>query len=137
MTTAAPTQRRIKAAVSTSALHSLAGKLSLALIVLLPIALYAPFFTEPFEGDEGVYATIAQHMLHGALPYRDFFDHKPPLIYGWYGVSFLLFGENVLAPRIIASLAWSATTLLVFVEGQMIFGRRQAYIAASVFAASC
>jgi len=40
----------------------------------------------PFSGsipgtDSSVFLTIGQGMLHGKLPYADFFDHKGPLIY--------------------------------------------------------
>ena len=59
-------------------------------------------------------------MLHGYLPYRDIFDHKPPLIYVWYAASFLLFGQNIVAPRILAALTWSATTFLVYVQGKLL-----------------
>ncbi len=90
----------------------------------------------PFERDEGAYATIAQGLLHENVPYRDLFDNKPPLIYGWYAFSFLLFGENIVAPRIIAALLLSATTLAVFGQARMLFTRSAAYVAAGAFAFS-
>ena len=31
--------------------------------------------------DSGVFLYVAQQMLHGQVPYRDVWDHKPPLIY--------------------------------------------------------
>jgi len=56
---------------------------SLALlgVLVLPFLLAAPFLNEPFEKDEGTYATVARGLLDGQLPYRDLFDHKPPLVY--------------------------------------------------------
>src|SRR5215471_11509598 len=131
--TTATAQRRPRATSLTNLLRGLTGKLVLPLILLTPILLFAPFFTEPFEGDEGAYGTIAQQMLHGYLPYRDIFDHKPPLVYVWYAVSFLIFGQNIVAPRIVAALSWSATTFLVYVQGKLLLPRRQALIAAAVF----
>src|SRR5581483_4911341 len=131
--TTATAERRPRAASLTTLLRGLGGRLLLAAIVCMPILLFAPFFTEPFEGDEGAYGTIAQQMLHGYLPYRDIFDHKPPLVYVWYAVSFLIFGQNIIAPRILAALSWSATTMLVYVQGKLLLGRRQALIAAAVF----
>jgi hypothetical protein len=88
----------------------------------------------PFERDEGVYATIAQGLLEGKVPYRDLFDNKPPLVYGWYAFSFLLFGESVVAPRIVAALLLSVTTLSLFGQARMVFPRAVAYLAAGVFA---
>jgi hypothetical protein len=106
-------------------------------ILLIPVLLYLPFLQEPFEGDEGAYGTIAQGLLNGQLPYRDLFDHKPPLVYVWYAASFLLFGENIVAPRIAAAAVWSVTTLLVFIQAKLILTKRQAYIASFLFAMSC
>lgn len=108
----------------------------LVLLCLLPILLYLPTLGAPFERDEGTYATIAQGLLHENVPYRDLFDNKPPLIYGWYAFSFLLFGENIVAPRIIAALLLSATTLAVFGQARMLFTRSAAYVAAGAFAFS-
>src|SRR5690349_12406216 len=115
MTTAAPA-RPSSDVPAFSTLRAIASRLMLPAILIIPILLFVPFLKEPFEGDEGAYGTIAQQMLHGALPYRDLFDHKPPLIYVWYAASFLLFGENIIAPRIAAAAVWSVTTLLVFIQ---------------------
>lgn len=105
-------------------------------ICVLPVVLYLPFLSEPFERDEGVYATIAQGLLGGHLPYRDLFDHKPPLIYGWYSLSFLAFGENVQAPRIMASLVLSVTSFGVFQTARLLISERAGMIAAAIFGAS-
>src|SRR5512138_2100097 len=133
MTTAAPA-RPSSDLPALSTFRAIASRLMLPAIVLIPVLLNLPFFEEPFEGDEGAYGTIAQQMLHGALPYRDLFDHKPPLIYVWYAVSFLLFGENIIAPRIAAAAVWSATTLLVYFQAKLLLTKRQALIAAFLFA---
>ncbi len=105
-------------------------------ICLLPVLLYLPFLAEPFDRDEGVYATIAQGLLHGQAPYRDLFDHKPPLIYGWYALSFAGFGENVAAPRIMASLTLSLTTFGVYRVAHMLLSEREGYAAAAIFGLS-
>lgn len=116
--------------------RSLIETLPLVVICLLPVVLYLPFLRAPFERDEGVYATIAQGLLGGQVPYRDLFDNKPPLVYGWYAFSFLLFGETVVAPRIVASVLLSFTTLSLFGQARMMFPRGVAYAAAAMFAVS-
>src|SRR2546428_13066716 len=88
----------------------------------------------PLERDEGVYATIAQRLLRGDVPYRDLFDNKPPIVYGWYAFSFLVFGEGVAAPRIVAALLLSFTTLATFGEARMLFPCRVAYLGAGACA---
>ncbi|MPZ23297.1 MAG: hypothetical protein GEU28_07090 [Dehalococcoidia bacterium] len=104
------------------------GLLMAALVLLVPVALMAPFYLEPFERDEGVFATLAQAILHGELPYRDAWDHKPPLVATWYAGSFLLFGEGIEAPRIAASASAAATCLIVFLLLRRMFGDRTAFI---------
>jgi hypothetical protein len=106
----------------------------LVVLCLVPILLYLPVIVSPFERDEGVYATIAQRLLRGDVPYRDLFDNKPPIVYGWYAFSFLLFGESVVAPRIVAALLLSLTTLAIFGEARLLFSRRAAYFGAGAFA---
>ena len=108
----------------------------LILLCALPVLLFLPFLQEPFERDEGIYATIAQGLFDGKIPYRDYFEFKPPLVYGWYALGFLIFGEGVVAPRIMAALCLATTTLLVFLAGRLLLTARQAYFAAAVFAAS-
>jgi len=120
----------------SSAWGQVLGRALLPLICLLPVLLYLPFLSEPFEKDEGTYATVAQGLLRGDLPYRDLFDHKPPLVYVWYAFSFSAFGEDVTAPRLVAALVWSATALLVFLAGRAIYDRRAGLMAAALFSVS-
>src|SRR5256712_10535271 len=103
---------------------------------IVPLLLYLPVLTEPFFRDEGFYASVAQLILHGDLPYRDSFDNKPPVVFGWYAISFLLFGEHVWAPRLLVSMLLSITTGLVYIQGRLLFSRREALIAAFAFATS-
>jgi hypothetical protein len=42
------------------------------------------FVDAPLDRDEGAYALIAQQWSRGAMPYRDYFDHKPPVVYVAY-----------------------------------------------------
>jgi predicted membrane-bound mannosyltransferase len=77
----------------------------IAVVSLIPALLYLPFAGEPLFGDEAVYSTVALKLLDGQLPYRDLFDNQPPLLYGWFALSFLLFGEEEYAPRLSAAAA--------------------------------
>jgi len=108
----------------------------LAAVCALPIVLYLPFLHEPLARDEGFYAAVGQRILAGDLPYRDAFDNKPPIVFGWYALSFLIFGQHVWAPRLVAALLVSLTTFLVYVQGRLLFSRREALLAALAFALS-
>ncbi len=113
------------------------GRIALvAAICAIPVVLFIPFLTEPFFRDEGFFAAAAQRILDGGIPYRDAFDNKPPMIFGWYSVSFLIFGEHVWAPRLLVSLVLAATTLLVYLQGSLVLGHRSGLVAALAFALS-
>src|SRR6478735_6906869 len=54
-----------------------------------------------FGRDQAIYATVADGILHGRMPYRDVWDFKPPGIFLVYAGSFLVFGKSMMAPRLI------------------------------------
>ena len=111
--------------------------LLVAAICGLPVLLFAPFFSEPFMRDEGFYAASAAAMLDGQVPYVDFFDNKPPMIFVWYAASFLLFGHEVWAPRVMVALLTSLSVLLLYFNARLLFSSHgKAATAATVFALS-
>ncbi len=59
-----------------------------ALIFFLLLFFLVPklgYLNEPMmDWDEGIYETAALYINNGYLPYKDFFDHKPPLIYYFF-----------------------------------------------------
>ncbi|MGH2631963.1 MAG: ArnT family glycosyltransferase, partial [Tepidiformaceae bacterium] len=114
----------------------LVAPVALVAISAVPVLLTIPFLHEPFDRDEGAYATIAQGLTHGLLPYRDLFDHKPPVIYGWYALSFRVFGDSVVAPRLMGALVLAAITLLLFRACSMLYGQRAGWLGAVAFALS-
>jgi hypothetical protein len=42
---------------------------------------YSPLFASIVQRDSGVFSYIGWRILNGQVPYRDIWDHKPPLIY--------------------------------------------------------
>lgn len=72
-------------------------------------ALLSPLLAYPFGRDQGVFATAADVLARGGVPYRDFWDVKPPGIFCLYWVSFALFGRSMLAPRLL-DLLWMLAT---------------------------
>ncbi|MDP2675776.1 MAG: glycosyltransferase family 39 protein, partial [Dehalococcoidia bacterium] len=114
-------------------LLSIAALLALS---ALPLLLLAPMLNAPFEPDEGVYGTIARGWLHGAIPYRDLWDNKGPLLFLWYAASFASLGESTLAPRLFAALAAGLSVPFVWAAARTLFDRRLATLAAALFALS-
>jgi len=85
--------------------------LAFAFILLVQLVLRFPFVHVPLERDEGGYSYMAQSWLAGDIPYRDAFDHKPPLIYAIYAVMVKSFGHSIEAIR------WPATIFSLLTTG--------------------
>ncbi len=109
---------------------------ALLAVSALPLAFLAPLFQAPFEPDEGVYGTIARGWMDGAIPYRDLWDNKAPLLFLWYVASFASLGESVAAPRLFAAIAAGLSVPFVWAAARTLFDRRLATLAAALFALS-
>ncbi len=64
--------------------------------------------------DEGESLHNARRILTGDIPYRDFFAIFPPMDNYFYALIFKFFGESVQVPRIISSVIFSFTPVLIF-----------------------
>jgi 4-amino-4-deoxy-L-arabinose transferase-like glycosyltransferase len=124
----APSRRSLRA--------RLLAVLALATVSALPILFLAPLFNAPFERDQGIYATIAEGWLDGAIPYRDLWDNKAPLLFLWYAASFAWLGESIVAPRVAAGVAAALSVPFVWAAARTLFGPREAGLAAAIFALS-
>jgi hypothetical protein len=58
-----------------------------------------------FGRDQSIYALVAREMSAGGVPYRDVWDFKPPGIFFVYWLAQVLFGEDMLAPRLLEMLS--------------------------------
>jgi 4-amino-4-deoxy-L-arabinose transferase-like glycosyltransferase len=116
-----------------AALRRRSDVLLLAAVLLLALLLRLPGLALPLERDEGAYAYVAWNWLQGGLPYRDAFDHKPPLIYLLYMPPLLFDAPSALAIRVWATLLFLADTALVFCIGRRVWGRAAAWLAALIF----
>lgn len=77
---------------------------ALSAIALGFLALSLPVLAQPFGRDQGIFATIADAILRGQLPYRDAWDHKPPGIDYAYALAFWLFGRSWQAVHLLEQL---------------------------------
>jgi hypothetical protein len=110
---------------------------ALAGVFVFALAIRVPLAAIPLERDEGAYAYIAQHWLHGAIPYRDAFDHKPPGVLAAYAAILAPFGGNAGASTIHwATQLYSLLTLwLIFWVGRRLADERVGVVAAFFAAA--
>jgi hypothetical protein len=100
----------------------------------LPVLLLMPLFNAPFERDQGLYGVIARGWMRGAVPYRDLWDNKGPLLFLWYVAAFKVLGVGVVAPRLFAALGTAAAVPFIWDSSRILFGQRKAFLAALFFA---
>ena len=100
---------------------------------LLALLLRIPLLRIPFERDEGEYAYIAWRLASGELPYRDWFNQKPPGIFWAYRGAFELPLDPVVAVHLIAAICVAASTLVVYQIVRPFAGSTPALLASIVF----
>lgn len=119
--------------LQSSAVQQRSDVLLLAGVLIVSLLLRLPGFALPLERDEGAYAYVAWNWLHGGLPYRDAFDHKPPLVYLLYMPPLLFGAPTALAIRVWATLLFLVDVALVFAIGRRVWGRGVGLLAALLF----
>ena len=103
-------------------------------VALLALLIRAPLFDLPFERDEGGYAYIAWRLEHGELPYREWFDQKPPGIFLAYRLALAAPGDPVPAIRGLAALASAGAALALYLLARRLLGAPAAAFAALLLA---
>jgi len=91
-----------------------------------------PYLEQPLDRDSALYAAIGQRMGMDALPYRDFFDHKQPLVYAVYWLIDLVAPQKVGAIRLAAAVPAGLAAALVAWTLAPRIGRPRATIAAGL-----
>lgn len=72
-------------------------------VVALGISLGSLWF--PFGRDQGLFYYVGREWLErSAIPYRDVWDHKPPLIYAVHALAIFVFGEGMRSIRLVELL---------------------------------
>jgi 4-amino-4-deoxy-L-arabinose transferase-like glycosyltransferase len=70
-------------------------------LLLVPTALYAAMSLRwPFNWDHGIFAWIAETIVHGGLPYRDAWDVKGPLTFYSFALVRLVTGRGMWGIRL-------------------------------------
>jgi hypothetical protein len=85
--------------------------LALVLIVLLPIT---PTNMPVASRDSGVFLYSGWRVMNGDIPYLDFWDHKPPLIFFVNALGLLISGSNRWGIWVIELISLSFATILGF-----------------------
>jgi 4-amino-4-deoxy-L-arabinose transferase-like glycosyltransferase len=103
-------------------------------LVVLVLALRIPLLDIPFERDEGEYAYIGWRLQHDELPYRDWFDQKPPAIFWIYRLALSLPLDPIRAVHLVGLVFAAATSCALFFLGLRFLSRFWAWMAAALLA---
>lgn len=114
----------------SSALLLVLGLLALAFVFQGSRGIFAP--------DEGVHISIAHAMLNTGDWLMPRVEHelwldKPPLSFWGIAAGMRLFGENEWGARVFHGLCFALTTVLVFLLGKSLGGRREGLLGATIY----
>lgn len=118
-------------------MNSSAGRynhiLLLACIIAIGIILRIPFFSVPPERDEGMYATAAQIVMDGGLPYKDVALYRMPGIFYIYSTLFKIFGDKVEAIRFGSAFFAMLAACYIFKLSRALYNERVGLVAAFLY----
>ncbi|HLF71849.1 MAG TPA: glycosyltransferase family 39 protein [Dehalococcoidia bacterium] len=84
--------------------------------------------------DEGIFAAVAERVLHGGTLYADAWESKPPLFIYIYVGLIKLFGAGVLPLRIAAAVSAIGSELALYGVARTMMGRKAALWATAALA---
>ena len=82
--------------------------------------------------DSHLFAFYGWSLLHGATPYRDVWDNKPPLIWWANAAGYALTQDHAVVDRLVGGGALLATLLAFAHAGGALFGPSMRWVAAAV-----
>jgi hypothetical protein len=109
-----------------------------AFLLVCGVYLYANLFASPetpylLGGDQVVFWTDAQRMLHGEQVYRDFFERNPPGTGLLYLAVFKLLGPRIWTTNLVVLLLGVALCLLCLRIARSIMQRPEAALATALY----
>ena len=85
-----------------------------ALLFGLSCLILAPTLIYPYGRDQWIFGYAGHAVLGGGVPFRDFWDPKPPALYYVYALAELLFGYSMASIRVLDLLWQAATAVVIF-----------------------
>ena len=95
----------------------------ISIIFIVSVLLFLRFnlLDVPLERDEGNFGYSAQVILNGGIPYVDFLDHKPPLVFYIYAFVLLFFPSSPVGIHLFLLCYVILITIFIFLLAQSVF----------------
>ena len=110
--------------------------LSSLAIVTAFVALLSRIFLSayPMNRDEGTYGYLGSLAIKGSIPYVDFYEMKPPVLYYLYGIGGTLFGYSDFGLRFFGLLLNLTSGLLIYLILTRYIDKTYALVSGALFA---
>ena len=99
------------------------------LALILPIH-YINGFLSP---DESTFMLIGDSINHGSIPYKDFFDIKPPGIFYLNALIFFVFGKSFYMSRIVLYITNALSALIIYFLGKNLWNKHIGQLSSILF----
>jgi 4-amino-4-deoxy-L-arabinose transferase-like glycosyltransferase len=104
------------------------------LLIVATVAFRSPLLNIPLERDEGEYAYIAWRLDYHELPYRDWIDQKPPVVFWLYRLALTFPFPDVASIHLLALLISALTASVLFLTLRRFTSEPWALAGAGLFA---
>jgi hypothetical protein len=119
---------------SATSWHDVSTRSLLAVSIALILYLFANILMYGYGRDQGIYATVADSMLRGGMPYRDAWDFKPPGIFVVYAATRAVLGSGQWAIRLVEVLGLSSVVAAYVILARRFFSDGRIGIVAGAMA---
>jgi hypothetical protein len=106
--------------------------IGIALFLFCVAYLFALRHYSSLEPDEGIVLTGAEHILHGEVPYRDFFSFYTPGSFYLVALLFRVFGDSLTVARTSLAITGAGCSVITYVLARRVCSRAIALFAASL-----
>ncbi len=107
------------------------------IIAIVGVLLFSAFrfnlLDMPFERDEGHYSYVGSLVLDGKIPYKDYFDNKPPGFFYIYALLEMIFGRTVAGLHLAFLFINIINSTFVYFITRKLIGINEAMIATILY----
>lgn len=75
-----------------------------AIALAVAVTQASGYFFEVMDWDESTFLLMGREIAEGRLPYVALFDIKPPILYLWYWLPFVIFGDSIAGARFVGDV---------------------------------